>query len=91
MWGVLAIIIRWAPSARPHAKLVSAGAALAVGGWIAASLVFGAYVSYLADFKSPYGNLVSVMVVMAYLYWLSVTFLVGVLVDAVLAERSRSS
>jgi membrane protein len=89
MWAVLAILIRTAPAARPRAKWVSIGAALAIGGWIGASLVFGVYVGYIADFKSPYGNLISVMVLMGYLYWLSLTFLVGVLADEVLAERSR--
>jgi len=90
MWGLLAILIRTAPAASPHARWVSIGAGLAIGGWIAASIVFGLYVGYLADFRSPYGNLVSVMVLMAYVYWLSIAFLVGVLVDAELAERSSS-
>jgi membrane protein len=90
MWAVLAILIRTAPAARPRAKWVSLGAALAVGGWIGASIVFGVYVGYVADFKSPYGNLISVMVLMGYLYWLSLTFLIGVLADEVLAERSKS-
>jgi membrane protein len=89
MWAVLAILIRAAPAARPRAKWVSLGAALAVGGWIGASIVFGVYVGYVADFKSAYGSLISVMVLMAYVYWLSLTFLVGVLVDEIIAERAR--
>jgi membrane protein len=89
MWAALALVIRTAPAAAPGAKWVSEGAALAVGGWIAASIVFGIYVGYVADFKSPYGNLISVMVLLAYLYWLSLAFLAGVLVDVVLAERRK--
>ena len=71
------------------ARWVSAGAGLAVGGWILASIVFGVYVAYIADFRSPYGTLVSVMVLMAYLYWLSIAFLAGVLIDAMAKRRTR--
>jgi membrane protein len=88
MWALLAILIRAAPTAHPDPRWVSAGAALAIAGWIGASLVFGLYVGYVADFKSPYGDLISVMVLMAYLYSLSVMFLAGVLLDLLLAERS---
>jgi membrane protein len=70
---------------------VSAGAALAIAGWIGASIAFGLYVAYIANFQSPYGNLVSVMVLMAYVYWLALMFLVGVLADVVLAGHRGSS
>ena len=88
MWAVLALIIRTAPAARPSARWVSAGAALAIAGWIAASIAFGVYAAYIADFRSAYGNIITVMVLMAYVYWLSLTFLVGVLVDVELTARS---
>jgi membrane protein len=88
MWAMLAIIIRAAPAARPQAKWVSAAAALAIGGWVGASIVFGLHVRYVADFKSGYGDLISVVVLMACLYWLSLTFLIGVLVDVELAGRA---
>jgi membrane protein len=89
MWAMLAIITRAAPAVRPRARWVSAGAGLAIGGWILASIVFGLYVGYVADFRSPYGTLVSVMVLMAYLYWLSIAFLAGVLIDAMAKRRTR--
>jgi membrane protein len=88
MWALLAILIRTAPASSPHARWVSAGAGFAIAGWIAASIVFGVYVGYIANFKSPYGNLISVMVLMAYVYWLSLAFLGGVLLDVVLAKRT---
>ena len=88
MWALLALLIRTAPAASPHARWVSVGAGFAIGGWIAASIVFGMYVGYIANFKSPYGNLISVMVLMAYVYWLSLAFLGGVLLDVVLAKRT---
>jgi len=89
MWAVLALIIRTAPASQPSARWVSYGAALAIAGWIGASIAFGVYAAFIADFRSPYGNLVTVMVLMAYVYWLSLTFLVGVLVDVELAARSN--
>ena len=88
MWALLALLIQTAPAASPHARWISIGAGLAIVGWIAASIVFGVYVGYIANFKSPYGNLISVMVLMAYVYWLSLAFLGGVLLDVVLANRS---
>jgi len=88
LWALLAIIIRVAPSARPHARWVSLGAALAVGGWIAASIAFGIYIGYIANFRSAYGNLISVMLLLAYVYTLSVIFLAGVVVDTTIAKRT---
>jgi uncharacterized BrkB/YihY/UPF0761 family membrane protein len=89
LYGMLALLVRRAPVGHPRTAWVTVGAGLAIGGWVATSLVFTAYVRWLADFRSPYGNLISVMVLLAYLYVLSIVFLGGVLADVVLAERTR--
>jgi YihY family inner membrane protein len=83
--GVGAALIRFVPAKKLPAAWVSVGSVLAAGSWIGATLVFTAYVS-LVSYTSLYGFFAIVVVLLAYLYYGSVSFLFGVVVDAQLRE-----
>jgi membrane protein len=89
MLGVLvALLVRYAPAQQPRARWASLGAALVVGSWVAASVLFRLYVTYVADFESPIGSLTSLLVLTTYLFVSSTVFLVGVQLDELLRKRS---
>jgi membrane protein len=53
--------------------------------WVGTSLVFGLYVTQVADYNSIFGSLATVFVLFSYLYVSSVSFLIGAEVDAIAA------
>ena len=57
--------------------------ALCVIAWVGTSLVFGLYVTQVADYNSIFGSLATVFVLFSYLYVSSVSFLIGAEVDAI--------
>jgi membrane protein len=84
----VALLVRFAPdTARPW-RWVTFGAAVSVGGWIAMSLIFAWYLSHIADYRSLYGNLATVIVVLEYVYISAIVFVTGVLIDALTRERA---
>jgi membrane protein len=87
---LVALLVRFGPAQKPRARWASLGAALVVGSWVVASILFRVYISYLADFKTPVGSLTSLLVLTTYLFVSSTVFLVGVQVDEVLRKRSRA-
>ena len=84
---VVALLVRFAPAQHPPARWASLGAVFVVGSWIVASVVFGLYVRYLANFKSPVGSLTSLLVLTTYLFVSATVFLVGVQIDELLRKR----
>ena len=68
-------------------RWVSAGAALVVAAWIVSGLIFRIYVADVASFQSPWGSLVMILVLTAFLYTNSIIFLVGVQLDELLEDR----
>ena len=87
---LVALLVRFGPAQKPRARWASLGAALVVGSWVVASILFRVYISYLANFKTPVGSLTSLLVLTTYLFVSSTVFLVGVQVDEVLRKRSRA-
>ena len=79
---------RVAPADGQHWHLVSAGTAIVVVAWVGTSLVFGLYVTQVADYGSIFGNLATVIVVFEYLYLSACAFLTGAVVDAILRDRA---
>jgi len=91
MLGLLVgLLVRYAPAQQPRARWASLGAALVVGSWVVASLLFRVYVTYLANFRSPIGSLTSLLVLTTYLFVSSTVFLVGVQLDELLRKRTRT-
>jgi membrane protein len=86
----VALLVRYGPAQQPRARWASLGAALVVGSWVVASILFRVYITYLANFKSPVGSLTSLLVLTTYLFVSATVFLVGVQVDEVLRKRRRA-
>lgn len=85
------LLVHYAPAERRRARWSSVGSAVIVAAWIGETLLFGWYVSALANFKSASGALTVFLVLAAYLYAASIIFLVGVQIDELLRKDSNPS
>lgn len=96
-WGVaaallllaVALVVRGAPNADRPFRWVTFGSVVVIIGWLLTSLVFGLYLTLAADFSTVFGNVATVFLLVEYLFISSVVFLVGLLLDAALEQRSR--
>jgi len=80
------LLVHYGPAERRQARWASLGALLVVAAWIVEALLFGWYVTSLADFKSASGGLTVFLVLAAFLYTASIIFLVGVELDELLRK-----
>jgi membrane protein len=80
------LLVRYAPVERRAKRWASAGSALVIVAWIAATLIFGLFVGHVADFKTAVGNLTVFLVLIGYVYTSSIIFLVGVELDELLRQ-----
>jgi membrane protein len=86
--ALIAMIVRFAPSCTRGWSTVTHGSAFTLMCWVVTSLAFGFYLRELANYGSVFGNLATVMIAFEYLYFSSVAFLTGLLVDRLgLTER----
>ena len=81
------LLVRHGPSCPQPLGWVSLGAGLVVGGWLAMSAAFLIYLTTVASYGSLFGNLATLVVLMGYLYASSITFLGGIMMDALLRDR----
>jgi membrane protein len=70
---------------------VMPGALLAAAVWFPATAGFGWYTSHLATYSLFYGSLTSAVVLLVWLYIISVIILIGAELNAVLYPRLLSS
>lgn len=63
------------------------GAALATAVWFPATLVFGWYVSHFAEYSLLYGSLATAIVLLIWMYILSIIVLIGAEFNAILFPR----
>jgi membrane protein len=84
---VVAIVVRFAPDTRRPVRWVTFGGLLVIVGWIVMSLLFGFYISSLADYDSIFGGLAVVLVTMTYLYLSAIVFLTGVQLDSLIRHQ----
>ena len=56
--------------------------------WVAMSILFGLYVTYVASYASVFGHLATFFVLLLYVYASSIAFLVGVQADACIRRRA---
>jgi membrane protein len=82
LFAAMALVLRLGPSRERPLEWVSFGAALVVGGWILISLLFGLYLSQIADYGSVFGNLATVFIVIEYVYLSALVFVTGLLLDS---------
>lgn len=73
---------------RPKVRLFSAGAVVAIAGWILASLGLAYYVSRFSTYDATYGSLAGVIVFLLWLWITNIALMFGAELDAEV-ERSR--
>src|SRR3954471_14946611 len=84
---VVAIVVRFAPDTRRPVRWVTFGGVLVIVGWVAMSLLYGFYITSLADYASVFGNLAVVMVTLSYIYLSAIVFLSGVQLDSLIRHQ----
>lgn len=90
LWAAVAMLIRVAPNAHEPAGWVTLGSTIVVVAWIGASLVFGWWVTSVADYKTPFGTAIALLTLVGYLYTSAIVFLVGAQVDQLLIEQASA-
>lgn len=84
---VVWMVLRWGPAEPEQTHWLSLGSALTVLGWLAASALFGLYVTDIADYDSIFSSLGALFILMTYLYLSAIMLLAGAQVDALLRGR----
>jgi membrane protein len=75
------LIVRYAPAKHRRARWASFGSILVVVGWIGETLIFGAYVRSVANFRTPVGSLEVFIFLATYFYIASIVLLVAMELD----------
>jgi membrane protein len=83
------LLLRFGPPRPGPHRWISFGSALCVIAWVGTSLVFGLYITQIADYGSIFGSLATVFVLLTYLYVSAVAFLIGAEVDAIVRAEWR--
>ena len=84
------LLLRFAPPHPDPHGWISFGSALCVIAWVGTSLVFGLYITQIADYGSIFGSLATVFVILTYLYLSAASFLIGAEVDAIFRDAWRT-
>jgi membrane protein len=87
MAAVVAMVIRFAPAKERPLRWVSFGTLLVIVGWLGASLIYGWYVTSIADYGSIFGSLATVMVTLSYIYIQAIVFLTGLQLDSLVRRE----
>lgn len=82
----VALVVHHGSATRQTLPWVSVGTGLVMAAWVAMSILFGVYVTYVANYGSVFGNLATFFVLLLYVYASSIAFLVGVQTDACLRK-----
>lgn len=85
--GAVALTLHFALESPQSLGWLSVGTSIVVGTWIAASILFGIYIRYIASYGSLFGNLATVVVLFAYVYISAIVFFAGAQVDAIIRRR----
>jgi membrane protein len=85
--GLLLLTRRVAPDLEEPLPLLAAGSAIIVAGWLMMSILFGLYLRYVASYDSVFGNLATVYVAVQYIALSATLYVVGLVVNKVLADR----
>lgn len=81
------LLVRVAPGTPQPLPWVSFGALLTVVAWLVMSLLFDAYLTWVAVYDSIYGNLATVVILMEYVYFSAIVFVGGIQADALVREQ----
>jgi membrane protein len=91
LWVTVTLLIRYAPAEKPEMRWASGGSALVVGGWLAASALFGWWSASVANYKTATGTLTAFLVLTAYTLVLAYVFVLGAQLDETLRPREHGS
>ena len=85
------LIVRVAPDLERPMERVTLGAVITVGGWVVASLLFGLYLTLVADYGSIFGQLATFYIAFQYVALAAIVFVAGLVIDAITARGGRFS
>jgi len=85
------VLLRFAPARPGPHRWVSFGSGLCVMAWVGTSVVFGLYVTDVADYGSIFGSLATLFILMTYLYVSACAFLIGAQIDAIVRHDETGS
>ena len=75
------LIVRYAPAKHRRVRWASLGSVLVVVGWIGETLIFGAYVQSVANFRTAVGSLEVFIFLATYFYIFAIVLLVAMELD----------
>jgi membrane protein len=75
------LIVRWGPDENRRVRWTSLGSVLVVVGWIGQTLIFGAYLRSVADFRTSVGSLEVFIFLATYFYVAAIILLVAMELD----------
>ena len=85
------LLLRFAPAHPGPHRWVSFGSGLCVIAWVLTSVVFGIYITDIANYGSIFGSLATVFILMTYLYVSACAFLIGAQLDAIVRHDETGS
>ena len=86
LFTVFILFFRYIPNCHPPVKKVIPGAAFSTICWIIISLGFSFYVNNFGNFSKTYGSIGAVIALLLWLYWSSITILMGSELNAILVN-----
>ncbi len=81
------LLLKGAPATPETLALAGLGSAFILISWIVASVAFGFYATTIANYRSAFGSLATVIVLLTYLYVSSIALLFGAVLDARVREQ----
>jgi len=85
-WIIIFIIIKIiytiAPDQKQKNRVINYGAWFTTIGWIIGTRIYSLYVSNYANYSVLYGNLASIVVLMLWIYFLSLIFTIGIALNS---------
>jgi membrane protein len=84
----VAVLVHYGSATRQTLPWVTFGTGLVMAAWTGMSILFGVYVTYVANYGSVFGNLATFFVLLLYVYSSSIAFLTGVQADACIRTNS---
>lgn len=84
----VALLYDVVPNVNQPFELLTPGAVLAVAVWLAASLVFSAYVTTFSHYTATYGNIAAIVVLLVYFLVSSLALVLGAEVNGVIYQHA---
>ena len=90
LFAVVTLLVAYAPADHQPPQWVTFGSIVVVAAWVLTSLVFGVYLTSIADYGSIFGALTTIVVALTYLYLAASAVLVGAQLDSLVRARVRN-